>query len=145
MIRQLKYYKQGVRGAHEDDTYGRQMAPMAGTLVNDAAIRNIAAYIQTLPDNPAPATVTGNVEKGQRLYRSCGACHGEQGEGIWALNAPRLAGMSDWYLVQQLKHFKRGIRGAHRQDRYGLQMRLMAEIVRTDEARSDLLAYINTL
>ena len=145
LMRQLKYYKQGVRGAHEDDTYGRQMAPMAGTLIDDAAIRNVAAYIQTLPDERAETTVTGDVKKGKRLYRSCVVCHGKQGEGIWSLNAPRLAGMSDWYLVSQIKHFKEGIRGAHRQDRYGLQMRLMAEIARNDKEVDDLVAYINTL
>ncbi len=145
LIRQLNYYKQGVRGAHEDDTYGRQMAPMASTLVDDAAIRNVAAYIQTLPDKPAPTTLAGDVKKGKRLYRNCAACHGAHGEGIWSMNAPRLAGMSDWYLAQQLQHFKQGVRGAHRQDRYGLQMRLMAEIATDDQAVNDVVTYINSL
>ena len=34
-------------------------------------------------------------------------------EGKWALNAPRIAGMSDWYLLTQFKNFKEGKRGAH--------------------------------
>ena len=36
------------------------MAPMAATLGDDAAIDNVVAYIKTLPDNPAPATVKRN-------------------------------------------------------------------------------------
>ena len=145
VTRQLHHYKQGIRGAHEDDVFGKQMAPMAATLVDDAAVRNVAAYIATLPDNPAPPTVTGNVERGERLYRTCGACHGWKGEGIWALNAPRYSGMSDWYLAAQLKNFREGIRGAHRHDPYGPQMAMMAQALRSDESINDLIAYINTL
>ncbi len=143
--RQLKYFKQGVRGAHEDDVFGQQMAPMAATLVDDAAIDNVVAYIKTLPDNAAPATVDGDATKGRKLYVTCGACHGHDGQGIWALNAPRLAGISDWYLVTQLKNFRRGIRGAHPDDLYGSQMAMMARILGDDQAINDLVAYINTL
>ena len=144
--RQLKYYKQGVRGAHAKDVFGKMMAPMAATLGDDAAINNVSAYIRTLPDNPAPATVKGNANNGQRHYvTTCAACHGANGRGIQAMNAPGLKGMSDWYLVTQLKNFKQGIRGAHPQDMYGGQMALLAAILTDDRAVDDLVAYINTL
>jgi cytochrome c oxidase subunit 2 len=142
--RQLKYYKQGVRGTHDKDVFGKMMAPMAATLGDDAAIDNVSAYIRTLPDNPAPATVKGNAKNGERPYVTCGACHGSDGRGIQAMNAPGLKGMSDWYLVTQLKNFKQGIRGAHAQDMYGPQMALMAAILADDQAINDLVAYINT-
>jgi cytochrome c oxidase subunit 2 len=142
--RQLKYYKQGVRGTHDKDVFGKMMAPMAATLGDDAAIDNVSAYIRTLPDNPAPATVKGNAKNGERPYVTCGACHGSDGRGIQAMNAPGLKGMSDWYLVTQLKNFKQGIRGAHPQDMYGPQMALMAAILADDQAINDLVAYINT-
>jgi cytochrome c oxidase subunit 2 len=142
--RQLKYYKQGARGTHDKDVFGKMMAPMAATLGDDAAIDNVSAYIRTLPDNPAPATVKGNAKNGERPYVTCGACHGSDGRGIQAMNAPGLKGMSDWYLVTQLKNFKQGIRGAHAQDMYGPQMALMAAILADDQAINDLVAYINT-
>lgn len=143
--RQLKYFKEGVRGAHDKDVYGKQMAPMAATLVNNAAIDNVVAYIATLPDNPAPPTVNMQTIKGQKIYATCAACHGSDGRGIQAMNAPRLAGMSDWYLITQLKNFKQGIRGAHSKDMYGPQMASMAAILADDQAINDLVAYINTL
>jgi cytochrome c oxidase subunit 2 len=118
---------------------------MAATLVDDAAIENVIAYIQTLPDVPSQATIVGNLDNGERLWKTCGACHGANGQGIEALNAPRLAGVNDWYLATQLKNFKAGIRGAHSQDAYGMQMRLMANILKTDQAVDDVVAYINTL
>jgi len=142
--RQLKYFKQGVRGAHEKDVYGKMMAPMAATLADDAAIDNVLAYIKTLPDNPAAPTVKSNAAHGQELYLTCGACHGADGRGMQATNAPRLRGMSDWYLVTQLKNFKQGIRGAHPQDMYGSQMRSMAAILSDEKATDDLVAYIDT-
>jgi cytochrome c oxidase subunit 2 len=142
--RQLKYYKQGARGTHDKDVFGKMMAPMAATLGDDTAIDNVTAYIKTLPDNPAPATVKGNAKNGQKPYVTCGACHGSDGRGNQAMNAPGLKGMSDWYLVTQLKNFKQGIRGAHAQDMYGPQMALMAAILPDDQAINDLVAYIKT-
>jgi cytochrome c oxidase subunit 2 len=143
--RQLENYKSGLRGAHDDDIYGKQMAPMASTLVNDAAIENVIAYIQTFPDNPSPPTVDGDVVNGQRLYNTCAYCHGKDAQGIQAINAPRMAGMTDWYLASQLKNFRAGIRGEHPQDFYGKQMGFMGRSIQNDKLVNDLVAYINTL
>ena len=143
--RQLQHYKGGVRGTHADDAYGQQMAPMAATLVDEAAIDNVVAYIQTLPDSPAPATVVGDAGRGEEIYTTCGTCHGTAGQGVWSVSAPRQAGMNDWYLVQQLQNFRRDIRGAHPQDGFGKQMASMAKILNSDQAVNDVVAYINTL
>jgi len=143
--KQIHNFKSGVRGSHENDTYGQQMAPMAATLANETAINNVTAYIATLPDHPAPATVQGDVERGAELFVTCTSCHGEQGQGIWAMNAPRTAGMSDWYIERQLQNFKAGIRGAHPADFYGKQMGFMARMLSGEGAINDLVAYINTL
>lgn len=143
--RQLRNFKQGLRGAQQGDVYGMQMAAMAGTLADDTAIRNVAAYITTLPDQPAPATVTGNVARGANLFTTCAACHGATGQGIWSVHAPRLYAMSDWYLARQLQNFRAGLRGVHRQDYYGKQMASMADVLPDDRAITDLVAYINTL
>jgi cytochrome c oxidase subunit 2 len=143
--RQLMNYKSGARGAHPDDLHGKQMAPMAGTLADEAAIDNVVAYIQTLPDEPAPKTIAGDVANGQRLYTVCAYCHGPTGQGIQAMNAPRAAGMTDWYLARQIQNFKDGIRGAHPADFYGFQMGLMANVLHDEKSINDLVAYINTL
>lgn len=143
--RQLQNYKQGRRGADPADTTGAQMAAMAGTLPDIAAINNVVAYIDTLPDEPAPATISGDVDRGQELYATCGACHGRDGMGIWSVSAPRQAGMNDWYLANQLRKFKTGLRGTHPQDGYGEQMASMAMMLLDDQAIDDVVSYINTL
>ena len=143
--RQLRNFKAGSRGVHEKDVYGKMMAPMAATLPDDTAINNVIAYIATLPDTPAPATVKGNAKDGHGFYENCAACHGANGQGIWATNAPRLKGMSDWYMVTQLNNFKHGIRGIDRKDSYGPQMGAIAAMLDTDKMTTDIIAYINTL
>jgi cytochrome c oxidase subunit 2 len=145
--RQLAYYKDGVRGNKPGDLYGPTMAPMAAILTTPEAVSNVAAYIETLPDVPAPVTlVDGNVENGRALFEpTCGVCHSPTGEGIWAVNAPELSGMNDWYLVRQLQYFKSGVRGPHPGDEYGFQMTSMVSALKDDQAIHDVVAYINTL
>jgi cytochrome c oxidase subunit 2 len=112
------------------------MAPMAATLVNDAAVENVIAHIQTfqwltptrlgrfevlceelcgiahfamrgavivdtqedfdswLDAQPTYAELNakpaGNATVGAAQYAVCAACHGQQGEGLAALNAPKV-------------------------------------------------------
>jgi len=142
---QILSYQNNIRGSHEDDILGKQMAPMARTLATDEAINNVVAYIQTLPDHAAAATIEGDVVAGEKAYAVCSYCHGGDGLGIQAMNAPRLAGMTDWYLENQLKNFQLGIRGEHRSDYYGKQMGYMAKILHDDDAVKNLIAYVNSL
>ncbi|MEO8303842.1 MAG: c-type cytochrome [Betaproteobacteria bacterium] len=142
--RQLQLFKSGARGGNEKDVFGKMMAPMAATLTDDAAVNNVVAYIKSLPDKPAPQTVKGNAKNGHDIFENCGACHGADARGIQAMNAPRLKGMSDWYLITQLKNFRHGIRGTDKKDIYGPQMALISEILHDDQLAIDIVAYINT-
>ncbi len=142
--RQLRNYQLGRRGASDGDVYGQQMAPMAATLMSDAIIDNVIAYIGTFPDTPAPATIDGDIAHGAKLYALCANCHGDDGLGI-PMNAPRQAGMSDWYLLDQLKNFKQGLRGHDPEDLEGKQMAFMARTLQDEQAMRDVIAYINTL
>jgi cytochrome c oxidase subunit 2 len=142
--RGMQSFKGGARGTAGKDVFGKMVAPMAATLSDDAAIDNVVAYIGTLPDNPAPHTVTTDASNGKKLYETCAACHGADGRGAQATQAPRLKGMSDWYLATQLKNFQQGARGAHPKDIYGPQMAFLAAILTDEREINDLVAYINT-
>ena len=48
MARQLMYFRDGIRGAHPEDTRGQQMAAMAKMLTTDQAIADVVAYISGL-------------------------------------------------------------------------------------------------
>ncbi|TQV85555.1 c-type cytochrome [Aliikangiella coralliicola] len=145
LVRQLEYYKKGIRGAHKDDPLGQQMAAMAGTLANTKSIRDVAAYISTFSDSPADKTVEGDPSSGYSYYVTCGTCHGKEGEGNFGLSAPQLVGQHDWYIKRQLENFKQGIRGKHPDDQFGFQMVLMARVLQDEQAVDDLIAYLNSL
>ncbi|MFT4631728.1 MAG: cytochrome c oxidase subunit 2 [Crocinitomicaceae bacterium] len=142
---QIRNFKQGIRGSHKDDTYGQQMAPMAGMLVNDTAIRDISAYISSLPKISISEKLSANVAHGKKLYVTCATCHGKAGEGKYAMNAPQLSGQESWYMIRQLQNFKTGVRGKHALDLFGPQMSSMSRYLRSENDIKDVVAYINTL
>ena len=91
------------------------------------------------------ASAAGDPAKGKAAYAVCAACHGANGMGNKALNAPRIAGQEPWYLERQLKNYKGGIRGADPKDTYGMQMRPMALTLANDQAVSDMAAYVSSM
>ena len=143
--RQLKNFKAGIRGADSKDTYGMQMRPMALTLADDQSIRDMAAYVSSMPvERTVVPTIKADSEAGKAAYVICQACHGSAGEGNKTLNAPKLAGLQDWYVARQLKNFRSGIRGTKSGDMFGMQMRPMAMSLANDEAINNVAAYIAT-
>jgi cytochrome c553 len=119
------------------------MAAMAKTLKDSVVISHLAAYIETLPEAVSPITITGDIKKGERTYQSiCGSCHGPQGKGNKAMNAPRLNGLEDSYLKSQVTKFRASIRGAHPLDKYGAQMVPMATLLKDDQSINDVIAYM---
>ena len=73
--------------------------------------------------------------------RYCTTCHGVEGIGNIAIEAPRLAGMEAWYLKRQLENFRAGIRGTHRDDAQGIAMRPMAAKL-SDESIASIVDWI---
>jgi len=85
-----------------------------------------------------------NVAAGQAAFAACASCHGQNGEGNQALNAPKIAGQQAWYLERQLNYFKQGVRGGEG-DTLGQQMRAFANMLADDSAVRNVSAYIATL
>ena len=143
--RQLRNFRDGIRGHAGDDRLGQSMALMTRGLESDDEIRDIVAYIETLPAaSPAP-TLDGDAEGGRSAYATCSACHGADGRGLEALNAPGLTGIDDWYQLAQLNKFKEGLRGRLAADTYGQQMAPMVMSLADEKAMKDVIAYIETL
>jgi cbb3-type cytochrome c oxidase subunit III len=146
LARQLKNFKSGLRGSDAKDTLGAQMKAMSATLVNEQAIDEVSTYISGLEvaSNSAPAE--GDVRKGNNLYQgSCGSCHGGQGQGNPKFQAPRLANQDAQYLTRQFNNFKQGLRGTHKEDRMGRQMKMMANMLNSDQDLQDVLAYLQAI
>ncbi len=94
---QLQKLRAGVRGGEGASASALQMAPMAATLADDAAVDTVVAYIGSLESSVSAASVEGDAALGGDYYNQfCGACHGAAAEGNPQLNSPRLAGSDDW-------------------------------------------------
>ena len=148
IARQLRHFRSGRRGSDPSDSFGQQMAAMSQVLPDEQAIESVSAYVASLPPKAVPegaAGVAGNASRGESLYRNCAACHGDNGQGIWSMGAPRLTGMRSDYISRQLQHFRQGLRGSDYDDQYGRQMAAMASILTDEQAVADVIAYINTL
>jgi cytochrome c553 len=143
---QIKKFQAGGRGTHFDDISGMRMRPMSMWLRGDEDVASVAAYVASLPKvSPAPTLAGGNAEMGKQKYLPCVACHGMSGEGNQALNAPPLAGGSDWYQLTSLQKFKAGVRGTNPKDTTGMLMRPMSMTLADEQAMLDVIAYIATL
>ncbi len=102
-------------------------------------------FVIVLGNTMVAKAADGDAEKGKVLFAVCMACHGADGEGNAALNAPATGGQDEWYVVRQLNNFRAGVRGAHAGDIFGAQMRPMALTLANDQAVIDVAAYIATL
>src|SRR5437879_3876454 len=76
LARQLRYFRQGIRGTNDKDIYAKQMIPFASTLADNTAISNVVAYINSLPDETPRSTLAGYSDCGKSISRTCGACRG---------------------------------------------------------------------
>jgi cytochrome c oxidase subunit 2 len=48
LVRQFMNFKQGIRGRHADDKYGKQMAAMTKALPGEKEVRDVVSYIRSL-------------------------------------------------------------------------------------------------
>lgn len=84
-----------------------------------AAVTLSACEPTAEPDAAAVAAASG-------AYKTCAACHGAEGQGNAALNAPALVNLDGDYLARQLRNFRDGKRGATPGDVHGSVMAAQA-------------------
>lgn len=76
-------------------------------------------------------------------YAFCTVCHGAQGNGNLAINAPKIAGMEPWYVKRQLEQFRAGARGTRPGDAPGMEMQPVGRQL-DDKAIDAVAAYVAT-
>jgi len=141
---QLTGFQAGYRGDHASDLPGLRMRPMALSLTRDGDVESVAEYVASLDPVYPASTLHGNAGAGAASYAVCVACHGEDGLGNQDLHAPPIVQLDDWYLLNQLRNFKSGARGAGEGDTWGMTMRVNS-LALTDAGMQDVIAYVQTL
>lgn len=139
---QLHGFGQGWRG--QGDWHGQEMAAVAKAM-SPQHIQEAIDFLAGLGVHRAEGTLDGDPARGQVLYPRCAGCHGDNGQGLEALQAPPLAGQSDWYLFKQLKAYRDGERGQAGTDQSGQIMGQVALLLGSDQEMRDLAVYLNQL
>jgi cytochrome c oxidase subunit 2 len=74
-------------------------------------------------------------------YGFCTVCHGAQGNGNPAIQAPKIAGIQPWYLKQELERFRGKLRGTQSGDVTGMEMQPVAMQL-NDQAIEAVATYV---
>lgn len=145
---QLQKFLTGLRGTHFKDADGITMRTALDFIPMDQTqptISFLSHYLGSLPRAERAVTVEGDAQRGAEHYTTCIACHGADGKGNRALEAPPLVGQSDWYLLKQLEKYRIGARGFDPRDVHGQQMAAMSKVLPDDQSLKDVIAYIRSL
>jgi len=145
LFEQLQKFKSGQRGKQDNN----RAEFLMGTAMKDISadpgtLRPLAAAFANLPPQPALTTIKGDIERGKQLYQPCASCHGLDAKGRREVKAPGLLIQEDWFLLDQLRKYKLGLRGTQPGDTFGL---IMANSVKTwpDQDFKDVVTYLNSL
>ncbi|MBC3767745.1 c-type cytochrome [Neptunicella marina] len=142
--KQLQAFKQGKRGMPDQSVPAHEMQSMVKEL-SDEQIHQAAIWASKT-QSPVPSeTIVADAKAGESLYKQCAACHGADGKGNQTIGAPALAGLHDWYLLNQFDAFKSGSRGNVQGDSQAQQMQAAANLVNSEQDLKAIVAYIQQL
>ncbi|MCB1685352.1 MAG: c-type cytochrome [Pseudomonadales bacterium] len=75
------------------------------------------------------------------MFIYCTTCHGVELRGNSSVDAPRLNGMEDWYVRNQMRAFAGGWRGSHSADLTGMEMQPQAAAL-TEKQREAAVQFV---
>lgn len=100
---------------------------------------SLALTVSAVADDSGTGTYAASAAApSQPDYVFCTVCHGANGNGNVAINAPKIAGIEPWYLKQQLANFRAGVRGTKPTDEPGMEMQPIG--VQLDDAAIEAVA-----
>lgn len=143
---QLRNFLDGKRGNHPNDSLGAVMALQSQIIETEEQLEIVIAYIKLLPRVQTDQTIVGDVENGKHYYNKvCASCHGIDAKGLEAYLSPNLLGIQDYYMAEQVRKYRDGIRGISEGDTIGAKMINMLAEIPDDKTIDDVITYIHTL
>lgn len=145
LIEQLVNYRDGYRGTHPDDMWGKMMAASALSLSDDD-IETLAVYLSDLTPRPISTDSVGDPDAGKAFYLdNCEACHGVNAQGVGPVYAPNLTILQGWYIRSQLEAYAKDWRGHSTSTTRAKGMRSILGQISNDQQVEDLIAWFATL
>ncbi len=143
---QLTNFLNGKRGNHPKDSLGAIMAEQAKIIETEEQLEIVISYIKLLPRVQTDQTINGDVENGKHFYNKvCASCHGIDAKGLEAYLSPNLLGIQDYYMADQIRNYRDGVRGISEGDTTGAKMLEMLSEIPDDKTIDDVITYVHTL
>ena len=135
-------FRLGLRGTNKADTQGQIMHAAVKEIPEEDVLKAVEWFAgQERPE--IKATVKGDIEVGGKIYKeSCYGCH-EHTMGKFFSKSPDLYKMEDWYMLAQLRSYKKAWRGSETDDNHGANMRVAVDTL-NDKDFKDVVAYLAT-
>jgi cytochrome c oxidase subunit 2 len=146
VMEQVENFRRGLRAAAAGSGFDPVAEMHRETLeLDDALFRELAMHIASLPANRPAQTLFGHPEAGRQPYQElCAECHGDRAQGDPAKRVPPLHLFNDWYLVEQIRRFRVGLRRPDPTLAESVRMHAMALRFPTLQEARDIALYVNS-
>ena len=142
LYEQIQKFHSGIRGKNPQNRSEHLMGIGVRKKKNNLEIAYLADWFAKQEPKPAVRTVVGDLERGRLFYEArCASCHGEKAQGNRLVGGPALNRLEGWYFLEQMRKFRSGMRGYHRDDIDGKTMQAASKDI-TDGTLKDVVAYI---
>lgn len=133
----------GTLSGHVIATGGRySLESIALISVEEAGISRVDQYLDTATLHDA--FKEPNFYRGRAWFGTCVGCHGNSGEGNFAMNGPNITGQRYDYILRQMRNYATGLRGGV-DDYYGWQMNGRVNALPGDRAHRDVAYFVSEL
>ena len=137
---QAKHFHRGVRGGSAENIKAHMMYKTIQPF-KEKEVKRAAAWFAGQERTVKAGSIEGNAKKGEELYKAqCYRCHNHKIGKLFS-RSPSLNKLEAWYYLEQMRNFKKGIRGKHKDDEHGIRMVEAVEKL-TDQDFKDIGAYL---
>lgn len=116
---QMLAFKKGIRGGNSKNKSEALMGSAKNNLPLEKQRKALAIWVSNQKAPEKIYNLKGDPEAGKALAQACLSCHKQKGP----FPMPDLLDLEPWYLLDQLRKFKSGLRGTHPTDQAGQLMR----------------------
>jgi cytochrome c553 len=140
LVLQMEKFKVGIRGINPKNRSAELMASAKSVLPEGERLRILGAWLSAQQAPEFVYNLKGKSAVGKDLAQSCLACHRQK--GLYPM--PELLDLEPWYLLDQLRKFKQGWRGGHRDDLGGKIMQSAVQPF-SDAELKKIVLYLQSL
>ena len=133
---QMKAFQKGIRGNNPKNKSEALMGSVRAHLPQNSDRRALASWLSKQKAPPKVANIKGDGRSGKTAANACSACHRQD-----SVLAPHLNTLEPWYMLDQLRKFKSGLRGSNENDHGGKLMQSIVKEMSDEDLKKVVLVF----